>query len=63
MRKMIFQLSKKRSDDIFFSLEYHVYWLLKRSCFEIFGDGKRGLFLSQKVDGNINLLINEKLLF
>ena len=27
-----------------------VYWLLKSSCFEIFEDGKCGLFLSQKVD-------------
>ena len=34
-------------------MEYHVYWLLKGSCFEIFGDWKYGLFLSQKVDGKI----------
>ena len=26
------------------------YWLLKSSCFDYFGDGKYGLFLSQKVD-------------
>ena len=53
MRKMIFQFSTKWQDDIFFSMEYHVYWLLRSSCFEVFGDGKYGLFLSQKVDGNI----------
>ena len=29
------------------------YWLLKSSCFELFGDGKHGLFLSQKVDGKM----------
>ena len=34
-------------------MEYHIYWLLKNSCFEIFGDGKYGLFVSQKVDGNM----------
>ena len=27
-----------------------IYWLLKSSCFELFGDGKYGLFFSQKVD-------------
>ena len=30
-----------------------IYWLLKRSCFELFRDGKYGLFLSQDVDGKI----------
>ena len=45
-------------------MEYHVYWLLKGSCFkffgdenvaffELFGDEKYGLFLGQKVDGKI----------
>ena len=53
MRKIIFQLSKKQKDDIFFSMEYHVYWLLKSSCFEIFGGGKYGLFSKQKVDGDM----------
>ena len=48
MRKMIFQFSKKRWDDIFFSKEYHIYWLLK-----IFRDWKYGLFSSQKVGGNM----------
>ena len=28
-----------------------IYWLLKSSCFELFGDGKYGLFSSQEVDG------------
>ena len=28
-----------------------IYWLLKRSCFKLFDDGKYGLFLSQEVDG------------
>ena len=28
-----------------------IYWLLKSSCFELFGDEKYGLFLSQEVDG------------
>ena len=27
-----------------------IYWLLESSCFELFGDGKYGLFSSQKVD-------------
>ena len=30
-----------------------IYWLLESSCFELFGDRKYGLFLSQKVDGNM----------
>ena len=28
-----------------------IYWVVKSSCFELFGDGKHGLFLSQEVDG------------
>ena len=35
---MISQFSKKPFDDIFCSLKYHVYHLLKRSCFELSGD-------------------------
>ena len=31
-------------------LKDDIYWLMKRSCFEPFGDGKYGLFLSQEVD-------------
>ena len=34
-------------------MEYHVSWFLKSSCFETFGDGNYGLFLSQKVDGEM----------
>ena len=30
-----------------------IYWLLKRSCFKLFGDGKYGLFLRQEVDGKM----------
>ena len=30
-----------------------IYWLLKRSCFELFGDGKYGFLLSQEVDGKM----------
>ena len=30
-----------------------IYWLLKSSCFELFGDGKDGLFLRQKVNGKM----------
>ena len=28
--------------------KYDIYWLLKSSCFELFGNGKYGLFLRQK---------------
>ena len=38
---------------ILFSMEYHVYWVRKSSCFELFGDGKYGLYLIQKGDGKI----------
>ena len=31
----------------------YIYWLLKSSCFDLFGNGKYGLFLSQKVDGKM----------
>ena len=34
-------------------MEYHLYWLIKSSCFEIFGDRKYDLFSSQEVDGNM----------
>ena len=30
--------------------KYDIYWLLKSSYFILFGNGKYGLFLSQKVD-------------
>ena len=51
MRRRVLQLYvKNRRADIFFSMEYHVYWKLKSSRFELFGDKKYGLFLSQEVD-------------
>ena len=31
----------------------NIYSLLKSSCFELFGDGKCGLFVSQQVDGKM----------
>ena len=34
-------------------LKDDIYWLLRSSCFELFGDGKYGLFLSQKVNGKM----------
>ena len=30
-----------------------IYWLLRSCCFELFGDGKYGLFFSQKGDGKM----------
>ena len=30
-----------------------IYWLLRSSCFELFGDGRYGLFLSQEVHGKM----------
>ena len=30
-----------------------LYWLLRSSCFELFGDGKYGIFCTQKVDGKM----------
>ena len=55
MRKMTIQFSKKKkiNNDIFFSIECHIYWLLKSSCVKIFGDRNYCLFSSQKVDGTI----------
>ena len=35
--------------------KYDIYWLLKSSCFQLFGDGKYDLFFSQRV--------NEKMIF
>ena len=37
-------LHKKQWDDIFFSMEYHLYWKLKNSRFEFFEDEKYGIF-------------------
>ena len=34
-------------------MEDDIYWLLRSSCFELFGDGKYGLFLSKEVNGKM----------
>ena len=34
-------------------LKDDIYWLLKRSCFELSGDGKYSIFWSQEVDGKM----------
>ena len=33
--------------------KYDICWLLESSCFELFGDRKYGLFLSQEVNGKM----------
>ena len=43
--KIFFESRRWWKDDI--------YWLRRNPCFELFGDGKYGLFYSQKVDGKI----------
>ena len=49
---------------IFFSMKYHVYWLLKSCCFEFFGDEQYGLFFWAKKLMEIRyLLITKELLF
>ena len=35
-----------------------IYWLLRSSCFEFFGDGKYGLFFIQKVDWKITFILS-----
>ena len=35
------------------SWKHDIYWLLRSSCFELFGDEKYGLSLSQEVDENM----------
>ena len=51
MRRRVLQLyikkTTKRWGDIFFSMEFHVYWYLKRLCFEFLGDEKYGIFKSK----------------
>ena len=44
-------------------MEYHVYWLLKSSCFELSRDGKYGLFWAKKLMERLYLLITGKFLF
>ena len=43
--------------------KYDIYWLLKSSRFDLFGNGKYGLFLSQKVDGKMIFAGYRKFLF
>ena len=44
-------------------LKYDIYWLLKGSCFELFGDGKYGLFWVKTLVKIWYLLVTEKFLF
>ena len=43
--------------------KYDTYWLLKCSCFELFGDGKYDLFWGKKLMERWYLLVTEKSLF
>ena len=53
---VFFWFKKLMKDDIFLSMEYHVFWIWKNSCFELFKDGKYGLLLIQKVDVRLYFL-------
>ena len=63
--KVMFQSSKKEKQkgDIFFSMEYHLYWLLKGPYFELLWDGIYGFFWAKKVAEIWYILITEKFLF
>ena len=41
----------------------YIYWLLKSSCFELFGNGKYGLFWDKKLMQRLYFLVTEKFLF
>ena len=43
--------------------KYDISWLLKSSCFELFGNGKYSLFWDKKLMKRWYLLITEKFLF
>ena len=60
---MIFQFSKKKYDDIFFSKEYHVSWLLKISCFELSEKKRYSLLGAKKLMETLYLLITDKFWF
>ena len=64
-KKVMFQSSKKEKQkgDIFFSMEYHLYWLLKGPYFELLWDGIYGFFWAKKVAEIWYILITEKFLF
>ena len=51
--RSFFQSKSWWKDDIYWLLRSDIYWLLRSFCFELFGDGKYGLFFSQKVDGKM----------
>ena len=59
---MIFQFSKKRLDDNFLSMEYHVYWLLKSSYFEFSEKENTVFFRAKKLMERWYLLITENFL-
>ena len=63
--KVMFQSSKKEKQkgDIFFSMEYHLYWLLKGPYFELLWDGIYVFFWAKKVAEIWYILITEKFLF
>ena len=63
LRQMFFQFSKKQWEIVFSGMEYHAYWLLKSSCFELFGDWKYGLFWPKTLMERWYLLITKKFLF
>ena len=44
---------QKNDKMIVYSMEYHIYWSLKISCFGIFEDTKYSCILSPKVDGKM----------
>ena len=61
MRKLCFSpLKKIKKNPIrssFFSMEYHVYWLLKSPCFDFFGNKKDALFWAKKLMNDIYWLL------
>ena len=56
--------NKKNKKTIrWYFLECHVYWLLKSSFLEVFGDGKYGIFRAKKLMERWYLQITEQFLF
>ena len=63
MRKLCFSPQIKKNDRIF-SLAWNiVYWLLKSPCFELFGNGKYGIFWDKTLVERWYLLVTEIFLF
>ena len=50
---LFFNVSEIGNTDFLAKKLMERYWLLKSCCFELFGGGKYGLFLNQKVDGKM----------